>query len=298
MVPVPLLIRWLKEPLLQFLVMGALLFGVFQWRGGGGPASNRIVITPGQVDAIIAGFARTWQRQPTDEELKAQLDEHIRDEIATREALAMGLDRDDTIIRRRLRQKLEFLTEDALDLAPATDADLEAWLAAHPDLFRLEPQVSFRQVFLSPDRRGTSLDKHARALRERLAAAGPDVTIDTLGDSSMVPSDVALSTRGDVARLFGESFADEIVRVEPGRWAGPIRSGYGLHVVFLSKREAGRQPALADVRPRVEREFTADRRRRQLEAMYAKLLERYRVVVERRPASPPAAPSKPPEGSR
>jgi hypothetical protein len=101
--------------------------------------SSHIVITSGQIDAIVAGFTRTWQRPPTEEELKVQLDEHVREEIATREALALGLDRDDTIIRRRLRQKLEFMAEDAIDATPPIDADLQSWLDAHPDTFRLEP---------------------------------------------------------------------------------------------------------------------------------------------------------------
>jgi hypothetical protein len=285
---------WLREPLVQFLAIGALLFGVFQWRGSGAPGSNRIVITSGQVDSIVAGFARTWQRQPTEEELEAQLDEHIRDEIATREAKVLGLDRDDTIIRRRLRQKLEFLVEDTVDLAPPTDAELEAWLAAHPDRFRTEPQAAFRQVFLSPERRGAALEADARALRATLAAGGPDVAIEVRGDRLMAPSDVARSTRSEIARLFGDGFADEILELEPGRWLGPIRSDYGVHIVFVREREEGRMPTLEEARPQVERELTFDRRRRQLDAMYARMIERYRIVIERRPGSPPAGAAAPP----
>ena len=146
--------RLWHEPLVHFLAIGALLFVVFHWGGGSRAGSSRIVITPGQIDAIVAGFTRTWQRPPTEEELKGQLDEHVREEIATREAMALGLDRDDTVIQRRLRQKLEFMTEDAIEATPPTDAELQAWLDAHPDRFRLETEVAFRQVYLSPDRRG------------------------------------------------------------------------------------------------------------------------------------------------
>ena len=124
--------RWLHEPLAHFLVIGALLFLVFEWRGGSRPGSGRIVITPGQIDTMAATFARTWQRPPTELELKGLVDDHVRMELATREAMALGLDRDDTIIRRRLRQKLEFLVEDTVDAAPPTDAELQAWLDAHP----------------------------------------------------------------------------------------------------------------------------------------------------------------------
>jgi hypothetical protein len=274
--------RWWREPLVQFLAIGGLLFGAFQWWSGGSPGASRIVITPGQLDALVAGFARTWHRPPTDQELKGLVDEHLREEVATREAVAMGLDRDDAVIRRRLRQKLEFLVEDALDVVPPTDAELQAWLDAHPEPFRREPRVAFRQVYLSPDRRKGSLEADARRLLEQLSKAGPEARIDALGDSVMLEDEVPRSTRSDVARLFGEGFADAILEVEPGRWAGPIRSGYGLHVVLVREREEGPLPTLAEVRPQVEREVAVDRRRRRIDAMYARLLERYRVVLERR----------------
>jgi hypothetical protein len=288
------LTRTWREPLVQFLAIGALLFVVFHWWGGGSAGSNRIVVTRGQVDTLVAGFTRTWQRPPTEPELKALVDEFLREEVAAREAVAMGLDRDDTVVRRRLRQKLEFLVEDSIDAAPPTDAELQAWLDAHPQLFRRELQLAFRQVFLSPERRKGSLEADARKLREHLVKAGPDARIDTLGDSLMLEDEVTGATRSDVARLFGDDFANEILSIEPGRWTGPVRSGYGLHIVLVREREEGRVPALAEVRPQVEREVTAERRRRQIDEMYARLLDRYRVVIERRPETSPAPASASP----
>jgi PPIC-type PPIASE domain len=289
--------RWAREPLVQFLAIGALLFGLFDWWGGRGPGGTRIVVTPGQVETLVAGFIRTWHRPPTEPELKTLVDEHVREEVAAREATALGLDRDDAVVRRRLRQKLEFLAEDSLDATPPTDAELQAWLDAHPALFRREPRLTFRQVFLSPERRKASLEADARSLREHLAREGPDARIDTLGDSVMLEDEVRGAPRGDVARLFGDGFAEEILKVDPGRWAGPIRSGYGLHLVLVREREDGRLPALAEVRPQLEREVIADRRRRQIDAMYARLLERYRVVMDKR-ADPSRAtnPTPPPPG--
>ena len=296
-----------REPLVQFLAIGALLFAAFHWWDVRGSGSNRIVITPGQVDTLVAGFARTWHRPPSEKELKALTNELLREEVATREAMALGLDRDDTVVRRRLRQKLEFLAEDTIDATPPTDAELEAWLAAHPDLFRQDPRLTFRQVYLSPDRRKGTVEADARKLREELSRAGPNAAIDSMGDSLMLEDEMRRATRSDVARVFGEEFADEILKIEPGRWAGPVRSGYGLHIVLVREREGGRLPALAEVRPQVEREFTADRRRRQIDAMYARLLARYRVVIEKRPEAPgppgvPKAPSAsdvapPPKGA-
>src|ERR1700758_668959 len=139
--PMELVQRLIKEPLIHFLVLGALLFLYFQSKGGEGPGSNRIVITNGDVEHLAAGFVLMWQRQPTREELKGLIDDYVKDEIATREALAMGLDRNDPIIRRRLRQKLEFLTDDTVSGSAPTDAQLQTWLSNHPDAFRGEPQV-------------------------------------------------------------------------------------------------------------------------------------------------------------
>ena len=290
--------RLLREPLVHFLVLGGLLFAFFAWKGGGaGPGSTRIAITPGLVEHLASGFAKTWQRPPTDAEIKGLIDEQVKEEIATREAVAMGLDRDDTIIRRRLRQKLEFLAEDTIDLAPPTDAELQAWLDAHPADFRVEAAVAFRQVYVNPDRHGASAETEARAILARLVAAGEAAAIDTAGDPLMLPHEVERSRRTDVARQFGDEFADAILKIEPGRWAGPLRSGYGLHLVFVREREEGRQLTLVEARPQVEREFTSDRRRRQLDAMYEGLLDRYQVVIEKRPA-PPAATSAPGVGAK
>jgi hypothetical protein len=265
----------------QFLLLGALLFAWFEHQGGGsGPGSTRIAITPGLVEHLASGFTRTWQRPPTDAELKGLIDDHVKEEIATREAIAMGLDRDDAVIRRRLRQKLEFLVEDAVDQVPPTDAELQAWLDAHPEVVRAEPKVALRQVYVSVDRRGASARPDAERLLARLRAAGPGAKIDDLGDASMLPRELPLGRLSEVARAFGGDFAARIDAIPPGQWTGPLESPYGLHLVLVPERVAPERPALADVRPLVERELQAERRRRQLQALYERLLERYTVSIE------------------
>ena len=289
--------RWLREPLVQFLLIGAVLFIVFDLRGGDAGGGQRIVVTPGQVDAVAAGFSRTWNRPPNEQELKAQLDEYVREEIAVREAVALGLDRDDTVIRRRLRQKFEFAAEDAIEATPPTDAELQAFLDTYPDRFRTEPRFSLRQVHLGPQR-GNALQDDARQMLERLQAKGPEADVNDLGDSRLLPSSLENTALGEVARIFGDEFAGALLKAEPGRWVGPVRSGYGLHIVIVDGSEGGQLPALADVRPLVERDFMADRRKRALDAMYAKLLARYPVVIEmRKPAaaSPASAAASAPE---
>lgn len=271
----------LREPLVQFLILGGLLFAFFEWRGGGsGPGSSRIVITPGLVEHLASGFSRTWQRPPTEAELKGLIDDHVKEEIATREAIGMGLDRDDTVIRRRLRQKLEFLVEDTVDQAPVSDADLRAWLDAHPDAFRPEPRLAFRQVYVSPERRGAGARADAERILARLRAGGPDARIDRLGDPSMLPSERPLEPLREVSRTFGEEFARTLAGITPGEWTGPLESPYGLHVVLIRERVEPSKPELSEIRPMVEREVLTERRKKELASLYERLLEKYTVSIE------------------
>jgi hypothetical protein len=273
--------RLLREPLLQFLLLGSLFFLYFEWRGGsGGPGASRIVITQGLIDQLAAGFTRTWQRPPTDAELKGMIDDYVKEEIATREAVGIGLDRGDTIIRRRLRQKLEFLVEDVAGSSPPTDAELQAWLDRHPESFRAEPQVALRQVYVSPDRRGTSARADAEKVLARLRAAGPDIPTDGMSDPSMLPTELPLGPFREVSRLFGEDFAQDLVSIEPRQWTGPVESPYGLHLVLVRERIADLPQELSTIRPLVARELLAERRKAELQALYERLLEQYAITIE------------------
>jgi parvulin-like peptidyl-prolyl isomerase len=274
--------RLIREPLVHFLLLGGLLFLFFQWQGGsGGPGSTRIVITPGLVDHLATGFARTWRRPPNDAEIKGLIDDYVKEEIAAREAVALGLDRDDTVIRRRLRQKLEFLLVDEAGSAAPTDAELQAWLDRHPGTFRVDPQVAFRQVYVSPERRGAAVVADAGKLLAKLRSAGPDAAIDKLGDASMLPAEQAREPLRDAARTFGDDFAQQLMTLQPGQWSGPIESSFGLHLVLVRERVDGAIPTLAEVRPAVEREVQAERRKAELAALYDRLLAKYTVTVEK-----------------
>jgi hypothetical protein len=283
----------LREPLLHFVAIGAALFLWFEWSGSAaGAASQRITLSSGQIGHLAAGYGKTWQRQPTDAELKGLIDDWVREEIAVREAMAAGLDRDDTVIRRRLRQKFEFVAEDADAASPPTDAELGAWLARHADAFRVPPRVAFRQVFFSREKRreGTSAD--ARRALARLQSAGAATRTEGVGDATMLPGEVDLVPLPEVERAFGSGFASDLGSIAPGQWAGPVESSFGLHLVLVRERSEGRLPDLAEVRAAVEREFLADRRKRQLTATYERLLAKYRVAIERPAAQPERAARK------
>jgi parvulin-like peptidyl-prolyl isomerase len=266
--------------LVHFLLLGGLLFAWDARSGGSGPGSTHIAITPGLVEHLASGFERTWQRPPDDEELKALVDEHVKEEIATREALALGLDKDDAIVRRRLRQKLEFLVEGGADEVPPTESDLQAWLDRHPEALRAESRVALRQVYLSTQRRGASARAEAEHLLARLQAAGQQAGTDALGDPSMLPAELPLGPLAEVSRAFGAEFAAKVDALDVGRWHGPLESPYGLHLVLVRERVPARRPALAEVKPLVERELIAERRARELQALYERLLRKYTVSVE------------------
>jgi hypothetical protein len=271
----------LREPLVHFLLLGAVLFGVFAWVGDRGhERAGHIVITPGRLEHLTVSFTRTWQRPPTAPELAGLIEDYIREEVLYREAVAMELDRDDTIVRRRLRQKLEFLTEETAETVPPSDAELQTFLQQHPDAFRIEPRLTFQHVYLSRDRRGDAADATARQLLVQLTtdAAATDPT--ALGDPFLLPLEFALSSSSEIARLFGDVFAVQLQHLEPGYWAGPIASAYGLHLVCVRERVDGRMPALAEVREAVQRAWFAARRKAVHEQFYQRLRARYTVVVE------------------
>jgi hypothetical protein len=172
--------------------------------------------------------------------------------------------------------------------APATDAELNGWLDRHPGSFRGEPKLAFRQVYLRSDRHGAAARTGADKLLARLRTAGPDVAIERLGDASMLPAEQPLEPARDVVRTFGEDFAREVLAVDPGQWAGPIESPFGLHLVLVRERVAGAKPTPEEVRPLIEREVQADRRHAQVQALYDRLLAKYAVTVEM-PGAAPAA---------
>jgi len=268
--------KLLREPLVHFLLIGALLFVVFGLRQQPETgSSNRIVVDAGQVGQLTAQFQRTWMRPPTPQEVDGLVESLVRDEVYYREALALGLDKDDPVMRRRMRQKLEFIFEDLTAETP-TEAQLEAYLAENPDYFRIEPRVSFQQLYLNPDRRPDPVADAGELLAGLEAGADPAES----GDPSLLPAEMTLASSTEIARTFGREFADDLSRMPPAGWVGPVYSGLGVHLVRVTDREEGRLPELAEVRPVVEREWLAKRRQELKDLAYERLREDYEIIVE------------------
>ncbi len=213
----------LREPLLHFLLIGAGLFVIYGMANetDTDDADRKLVVSAGRIEQLVTVFQKTWQRPPTREELQGLINDFLLEEVYYRQAVAMGIDRDDTIIRRRLRQKLEFLTDDTAALVEATDEELAAYLAANQDKFRESTTYTFRQVYFNPEKHGDDpegyVEKQLGVLRSETARAG---------DVSLLPESLDQASCREVDGNFGAGFSGKLDELTPGDWQGPIRSGW------------------------------------------------------------------------
>ncbi len=270
--------KLLREPLLHFLLVGLLLFLLFNvvsgWRGG---ADRRIVINDATVIGLAQTFQGTWQRPPTPQELKGLIANRIREEVLYREGVDLGLDRDDTVIRRRVLQKLDIISEESADQEAPGDAVLAGWLREHANRYAQPAVLDFEQVLFDPVRHGVRLKSDLEAALAQLrAGANPD----KFGDRSLLPMRVNASPLDAVTRDFGDAFAQALLKLPVGAWQGPVSSGYGVHLVRVGRLVPGRPSTLDEVRGSVERDFESDRRTRAREDYYRKLRAGYKVVIE------------------
>jgi peptidyl-prolyl cis-trans isomerase C len=276
-------LKLLKDPLVHFLLIGIALFAVSAWRGeairGG---RERIVVSAEQVAKVRATAALAQGREPTPAELSDLIESTVREEVLYREALALGLDRDDDEVRRRLVEKMSYLTQDLADPAPSSEAELKGFYAASPELFTVPPLVSFDQVFFSPKDRGERLEADAAAGLAALKAGKPPAEV---GDHTPLRASYDDAPREQIRVLFGDDMAAALFSQPPGDWAGPFRSDFGLHLVRLRGRSEARLPPYEEIADGVAEEFGAKRRREANEAAYRKLRAKYDVVIETPEAS-------------
>ncbi len=219
-------------------------------------------------------------RPPTPQELRGLVDDYVKEEVFYREAIAMGLDRDDTVIRRRLRQKMEFVSEDAAATAEPTEAQLQQFLAAHPEKFVEPARVTFQQVFVNAEKRGDAARRDAeRILAELQAGRGP-ANPSEAGDPTLLPAGLEDASPQEISASFGDEFGKRLEDAPVNQWAGPISSSFGLHLVRVSARSASVLPQLADIRPVVLREWQADKRTQAGDSFYSSLRSKYDVRYE------------------
>ena len=270
------------EPLLHFLLVGIALFGVYRWVSPRDFGGGRIVITQGIVDDLVTQHVAARGREPSTIELNHLIESYVRDEILYREGVRLGLERDDIVVKRRVRQKIEMIAEEDASTRAPTDADLSAYLAAHQTRFAQPAILSFEQVFVGESRSGPNVVQVVAVTRDALRkGADPE----ELGRPTLLPHRMTQTPADLVARDFGASFAAALEKVAVGEWVGPIDSSFGAHYVRVSDRTPAAAPQLAAVRDHVVREWENDRRQRARNDAYTKMRSEYDVAVETKPTT-------------
>jgi hypothetical protein len=269
--------RLLGEPLLHFLLIGVALFGAYRWVSPGDSGGRRIVITRGVVDDLVTQHVAAKGREPSNTELNHLIESYVRDEVLYREGVKLGLDRDDLVVKRRVRQKIEMIAEEDASTRAPTDADLSTYLAANQARFVQPTTLTFEQVFLGPPPAG-SVVVHAVAVTREALRHGTDAA--TLGKPTLLPHRMTRTPADLVARDFGAAFAVALEELPVGEWMGPIASSFGAHYVRVSDRTPAVAPQLAAVRDQVVREWENDRRRRARNDGYTKMRGEYQVSID------------------
>lgn len=275
--------RLLHEPLLHFLVVGALLFGAYQYVNDEPDTSvdtQRIELTQNDIRQLAVSWLAQGRPLPTPDQLRSLVDQKVTEEILFREAVSLGLDRDDEIIKRRLAQKMDFLAADLAAIEEPTRAELTEWFSKNSDRFALPPHVSFTHLYFSPDKHGDGARDAATATLGLIVGNPPgSPEVAAAGDPFMFRNYYGDSTPEQVAKEFGPNFAESLFQFEPRSWRGPIQSGYGWHLVWIDSIEPGRIPAFEEVEPNVKSAWLDDRYREIKQTALEEMRSRYNVVV-------------------
>lgn len=275
--------RLFKEPLIQFLLIGACIYGAY---GLFAPPeesdlNTTVVVDANRINGFVAQWSSRWNRPPTKEELDGLINSYVREEILYRQAVAMGLDEDDPVTRRRMAQRLEFLTSDLALVVEPDEAELERYFRDNIDQFRAPDLISFIQVYFDPDARGdNTLDEANKVLAELKTAGVPDPENLQAGDSFMLPDYFESATELEVRKRLGGGFTESLIELEPGVWHGPVLSGFGTHLVYIFEKLQAPTPVLADVRPQVLEAWQREQIGTFNKKFYEGLKDRYTVIVE------------------
>jgi peptidyl-prolyl cis-trans isomerase C len=275
--------RWLHEPLLHFLLIGAALFAIYHWRNptaANAENSRKIELTSDDIRQLEVSWRAQWQRPPTAEEMGKLVEERVREEILYREAIALGFDRGDTIVKRRMAQKMEFLSDDFSDLRDPSLQELKDWYAKNGTEFAAPARITFRHVYFSPDGRGASAREAAQEALEKISLTSDTMQATALGDRFMFHDFYADSTTDQVGNIFGTKFAAALVDLKPGAWSGPVESGLGWHLVWVESITPARVPEFEEVDLKdIKSRWVSDQRLQTKSELFAAMRERYEIVL-------------------
>ena len=272
--------RLIREPFVQFLLIGVAIFAIYDLVASQSePPRDRIVVTEGRAQQLALVFAKTWQRSPSPQEMRGLIDAYVKEEIYYREAIKLGLDRDDTLIRRRMQQKMEFLSEPSDDRLAASDATLQSFYDANQADFLIEPEVEFQQILIDSEKDREPAEARAEQLLRQLRDSSQDVDASELGDATLLPYATQLSSVTRIGNAFGENFAKKLATLPAGEWTGPIKSPFGLHLVHITDRRDERLPPLNEIRKAVEQKWRTQERDQFQQDEYDRLRANYEVVA-------------------
>lgn len=275
--------RFFREPLVHFLLLGAVLFGVYAYverSHGGFERSKQIRLTVDDLSQMVLVFRSQWRRDPTPEELRSLVEEKVQEEVLYREALVRGIDKDDTIVKRRMAQKMQFLAEDVAAAREPTREELGTWYEVNRDRFAFPPRLSFRHLYFSPDRRGVQAHDDALAALTRLAGQPEDSNLTmTLADTFMFQEYYRDRAPEFLGKEFGPDFAVTVGKLPPGSWQGPVESGFGWHLVFVDTLIPGRVPAFEEVEADVKTAWLAEHKAQAWERSYQDMRGKYMVLL-------------------
>jgi len=290
--------RWLREPLLHFLLIGLVLFAAYAYinRGRSGtPSPNQIVLSLDELATMEAYFEGQWHRRPTPQEFQAMVEDKVKEEVLYREGLVMGLDKGDTIVKRRMAQKVQFLAEDVATAHEPSTAELKAWFEKNTDKFALPSRYTFRHVYFSPDKRGTNAHDDAKKALARIAGQPEDSPeIASVADRFMFQDYYGDRAPSAIAKEFGPQFAVALEKITPGSWQGPIESGFGWHLVFVDTVIPGRIPAFEEVESEVKTAWLGEQKAVAREKAYKSLRSKYTVLLPAPPDKQTASANPPP----
>jgi len=275
-------VKVLKEPLLHFALAGAVLFGGYALVNRGEPDTVGVApihIGDGELRWLRETFANQWRREPTSEELNGLVASLLEEELLAREARALGLDQNDTIVRRRLAQKLNFLVEDTSHLVEPTDEELRQFYSANIERFQRAPRVSFTQIFFNPQLRQKA-DSDAKAALISLSDRAGQGDAPAVGDPLLLEANVQDVDQQSLSNMFGAEFAEAVFALRTGAWSGPIKSGFGVHLVRVTNFVRAAPPSFEAVRDKVLEEWRRQRECEMKASYLAKLREKYSVVID------------------
>jgi len=273
----------LREPLFHFLLLGILIFVIYSLINpvSESDASNQIRITQGDIDRFKQIFKKQWQRLPNEQELQGLLRAHLKEEVLYREALALGLEKDDTIIRRRLAQKMDFLISDVTVPTVVDDETLMEYYEKNSESYTRAAELSFRHIYFNPDTRAERLMDEVTSTLKTLqdTNAALDVSQE-YGDRFMLRTQYQQVSTDEIAREFGREFADAVAGIKTKGWQGPVRSGFGVHLVYIQQRETASIYPFTEVRERVKNDYLFELRQTRNDEVLEKLKARYEIVIE------------------